>query len=63
MTISRWLILGALLGVAGCSSSPTEPDARAGATPTQDDGNKVGIVHPCGQPVGSLYGRVCSGRQ
>jgi hypothetical protein len=61
MSITRLLILGGLSALTACSSSPTEPNGRVAATPAQDEGKKVGIIHPCGQPLGSPY-RVCSGR-
>jgi hypothetical protein len=62
MLITRLLMLGGVLGLTACASSPTEPSGRIGATPPKDDEKKVGIIHPCGQPIGGTPYRVCSGR-
>jgi len=54
------LVLSGLLGLAACSSSPTEPQISPIAEPPGGQG--IGVVQPCGAHQSASY-PLCNGKQ
>ena len=60
MRFTRLLVLSGLLGLAACSSSPTEPQISPIAEPPGGQG--IGVVQPCGAHQSASY-PLCNGKQ